>query len=1104
MSEIAAVLLMFLPEEDAFWALAQLMVGDRHSMHGFFVPGFPKLLRFQRHHERVLQRALPDLRKHMDEEQMSTGIYSPKWFLQCFLGRTPFSLTLKLWDAYVLDGERVLTAMAYTILKVHRSKQRALFCVLAAYSLYDTEVGYCQGMSEIAAVLLMFLPEEDAFWALAQLMVGDRHSMHGFFVPGFPKLLRFQRHHERVLQRALPDLRKHMDEEQMSTGIYSPKWFLQCFLGRTPFSLTLKLWDAYVLDGERVLTAMAYTILKVHRKRLLKLPLEGLREFLQDSLAQPWALEDEAVLRHLRASMTQLRRMRCDLPPPAGPEEFPTRPLGLEPVSPAPGPLLPSPASEPPPRLEEPASPGPAARPEPQRALFCVLAAYSLYDTEVGYCQGMSEIAAVLLMFLPEEDAFWALAQLMVGDRHSMHGFFVPGFPKLLRFQRHHERVLQRALPDLRKHMDEEQMSTGIYSPKWFLQCFLGRTPFSLTLKLWDAYVLDGERVLTAMAYTILKVHRTRAGREPGEPDARGEGSEGASGRTPSVGLWLLQEVGYCQGMSEIAAVLLMFLPEEDAFWALAQLMVGDRHSMHGFFVPGFPKLLRFQRHHERVLQRALPDLRKHMDEEQMSTGIYSPKWFLQCFLGRTPFSLTLKLWDAYVLDGERVLTAMAYTILKVHRSKQRALFCVLAAYSLYDTEVGYCQGMSEIAAVLLMFLPEEDAFWALAQLMVGDRHSMHGFFVPGFPKLLRFQRHHERVLQRALPDLRKHMDEEQMSTGIYSPKWFLQCFLGRTPFSLTLKLWDAYVLDGERVLTAMAYTILKVHRKGASGRTPSVGLWLLQEVGYCQGMSEIAAVLLMFLPEEDAFWALAQLMVGDRHSMHGFFVPGFPKLLRFQRHHERVLQRALPDLRKHMDEEQMSTGIYSPKWFLQCFLGRTPFSLTLKLWDAYVLDGERVLTAMAYTILKVHRKRLLKLPLEGLREFLQDSLAQPWALEDEAVLRHLRASMTQLRRMRCDLPPPAGPEEFPTRPLGLEPVSPAPGPLLPSPASEPPPRCIVPEAGAHLKSVRRPRLQTPTGPLAAARLRSTDPKGDVQPSVCSSVINSSRTADRAQASTDR
>ncbi|XP_038310171.1 USP6 N-terminal-like protein isoform X11 [Canis lupus familiaris] len=208
---------------------------------------------------------------------------------------------------------------------------------------------------------------------------------------------------------------------------------------------------------------------------------------------------------------------------------------------------------------------------------------------------------------------------------------------------------------------------------------------------------------------------------------------------------------------------------------------------------------------------------------------------------------------------------------------------------------------------------------------------------------------------------------------------------------------------------------LLPGHHADRPGRQPDVpqshhvlGPLRGWEVGYCQGMSEIAAIVLMFLPE-NAFWALAQLMTDDRHAMHGFFVPGFQKLLRFQAHHQRVLQRALPDLRKHMDEEQMSTGIYTPKWFLQCFLSRTPFSLTLKLWDVYILDGERVLTALAYTILKVHTKSLLKLPLEGLREFLQDSPAQPWALEDEAVLRHLRASMTQLRRMRCDLPPPSG-----------------------------------------------------------------------------------------------
>ncbi len=42
------------------------------------------------------------------------------------------------------------------------------------------------------------------------------------------------------------------------------------------------------------------------------------------------------------------------------------------------------------------------------------------------------------------------------------------------------------------------------------------------------------------------------------------------------------QEVSYCQGMSQIAAILLMFMNEEDAFWALSQLLTGQKHAMHG------------------------------------------------------------------------------------------------------------------------------------------------------------------------------------------------------------------------------------------------------------------------------------------------------------------------------------------------------------------------------------------------------------------------------------------------------------------------------------------------------------------------------------------
>ncbi|XP_070687117.1 USP6 N-terminal-like protein [Pempheris klunzingeri] len=209
-------------------------------------------------------------------------------------------------------------------------KQQSLFHVLSAYSVYNTEVSYCQGMSQIAALLLMYMNEEDAFWALSQLLTNQKHGMHGFFVPGFPKLQRFQAHHDQIISKLVPKLKKHLDREQMSAGIYSTKWFLQCFIDRTPFTLTLRLWDIFILEGERLLTAMSYTILKIHKKRLLKMSLEELREFLQERIAQTFFYSDDVIVEQLQASMTELRKMKLDLPPPGKPDELPRKPLGQE------------------------------------------------------------------------------------------------------------------------------------------------------------------------------------------------------------------------------------------------------------------------------------------------------------------------------------------------------------------------------------------------------------------------------------------------------------------------------------------------------------------------------------------------------------------------------------------------------------------------------------------------------------------------------------------------------------------------------------------------------------------------------------------------------
>jgi hypothetical protein len=103
---------------------------------------------------------------------------------------------------------------------------------------------------------------------------------------------------------------------------------------------------------------------------------------------------------------------------------------------------------------------------------------FSVYNTEIGYTQGMNQIVAFLLFYLPEEEAFWAFSQLMTGSRWLMHGFFCPGFPKLFRFQAQFEKIMKKMLPKLYKHFLTCQVQTDLYTIRWFMLCYLGKSKY--------------------------------------------------------------------------------------------------------------------------------------------------------------------------------------------------------------------------------------------------------------------------------------------------------------------------------------------------------------------------------------------------------------------------------------------------------------------------------------------------------------------------------------------------------------------------------------------------------------------------------------------------
>ncbi|GBF87851.1 hypothetical protein Rsub_00563 [Raphidocelis subcapitata] len=76
---------------------------------------------------------------------------------------------------------------------------------------------------------------------------------------------------------------------------------------------------------------------------------------------------------------------------------------------------------------------------EGQAALRRVLRAYAALDPEVGYCQGMNFVAALLLSYLPEPQAFGALVVLM--EDRGLRRYYSPDMG-LLQMIESHWRVL--------------------------------------------------------------------------------------------------------------------------------------------------------------------------------------------------------------------------------------------------------------------------------------------------------------------------------------------------------------------------------------------------------------------------------------------------------------------------------------------------------------------------------------------------------------------------------------------------------------------------------------------------------------------------------------
>jgi len=197
--------------------------------------------------------------------------------------------------------------------------QASLRRILKAYSLYDREIGYCQGMNFIAAMFLTQMDEEESFWLLVgtyacapfsgrryrdashsvllhfisfldivlfllytAVMFEQPCRMRGLFGEGMHETHQVLYVAEKLIRQFLPRLSQHLDRENIHITMFATQWLLTQYTSSFKFDLVLRVWDCFLCEGWKITYRVMLAMLMEWQSDLLKMSFEEILAFFRD------------------------------------------------------------------------------------------------------------------------------------------------------------------------------------------------------------------------------------------------------------------------------------------------------------------------------------------------------------------------------------------------------------------------------------------------------------------------------------------------------------------------------------------------------------------------------------------------------------------------------------------------------------------------------------------------------------------------------------------------------------------------------------------------------------------------------------------------------
>nr|BAE42041.1 unnamed protein product [Mus musculus] len=134
---------------------------------------------------------------------------------------------------------------------------------------------------------------------------------------------------------------------------------------------------------------------------------------------------------------------------------------------------------------------------------------------------------------------------------------------------------------------------------------------------------------------------------------------------------------------------------------------------------------------------------------------------------------------------------------------------------------------------------------------------------------------------------------------------------------------------------------------------------WLYPEIGYCQGTGMVAACLLLFLEEEDAFWMMCAII--EDLLPASYFSTTLLGVQTDQRVLRHLIVQYLPRLDKLLQEHDIELSLITLHWFLTAFASVVHIRLLLRIWDLFFYEGSLVLFQTTLGMLRLKEEELIQ-----------------------------------------------------------------------------------------------------------------------------------------------